>query len=203
MKSDVLAPWAEIVPGAPYPMRVADLATLPDDDWTYELVAGRLARIPGSGTEASEIALLLGYFLLAFVLPRGLGRVTGADGTYDLTRPGDSTETALVPDVAFVRAGRLPARGTPDAAKYAQLAPDLVSEVASPNQYRPEMEQKARLYLECGVRLVWILWPRSQEVDVWLPDSPDAPLATLHAQDALDGLDVVPGFTLPVASLFQ
>jgi len=191
--------WGERVHGAPYPFRVADLAHLPDDENTYEVVEGELISMPGSGIDASKIALRLAAFLLVFVTSRNLGDVTGADGTYDLTRPGDPVETALVPDVAFVQAGRLPARNP----GYGKLAPDLVAEVASPSQYRPEMADKAKLYLDRGVRLVWVLWPNRQEADVWRPASPQAPVATLGITESLDGYDVVPGFTCPLTDLFR
>ena len=194
--------WAERVPNAPYPMRIADLARLPDDGYTYEIVEGELLRMPGSGVEASRIAARLIIALGSYVEAHGLGDVLGADGTYDLTQPGDPTETALVPDVSFALAGRLPVTGTPAAKGYAKLAPDLVAEVASPSQYRPEMKSKAELYLARGVRLVWIIWPSRQEVDVWRPAAAIAPVATLTPADNLDGLDVVPGFTYPLTKLF-
>ncbi len=81
------------------------------------------------------------------------------------------------------------------------LAPDLVAEIASPNQYRPEMADKAQRYLAAGVRLVWVVWPKYSQVDVWRPGS-DQPVATLNVDDQLDGLDVLPGFTYPLARLF-
>ncbi len=85
--------------------------------------------------------------------------------------------------------------------KHLRVAPDLVAEVVSPDQYRPEMADKAKLYLSAGVRLVWIVWPQSQTVDIWRPGS-DAPMATLAMGDALDGLDVIPGFNYALAELF-
>jgi Uma2 family endonuclease len=106
-----------------------------------------------------------------------------------------------VPDVAFVRGDRLPAPPAPEYTKALLLAPDLVAEVVSPSQYRPEMEEKARRYLTAGVRLVWLVWPRHQRVDVWRQGS-DQPMQTLGINDELDGLDVVPGFTYPLARLF-
>lgn len=202
MQSNILAPWAEPVPNAQFPMRVDDLASLPDDNWIYEIVDGRLVRMPGSGSEASRIAINLILALGPFVKLHKLGDVTGPDGTYDLTLPGDQYATALTPDVAYVRAGRLAAMGTPEAKKYAKVAPDLAAEIVSPSQYHPEMDAKARLFLARGVRLVWVIWPTAQEVDVWRPGSM-TPVATLHANDTLDGLDVLPGFTLPVAELFS
>ena len=193
------APWAEIVPGAPR-MSVGDLEHLPDDRWQYELVDGILVRMPLSGGEASSIAVILSAALLTFVRVHGLGRVTGADGGYDFSALGQP-DTELGPDVAFVRADRVPARSSPLYARAWPIAPDLAVEVASPNQFRPEMAAKAQRYLDAGVRLVWIVWPRYQQVDVWLPGSAHA-IATLAIADTLDGMGVLPGFSLPVADLF-
>ncbi len=197
-----IAPWAEEVPGAPYPMTVDELLALPDDaEWQYEVVEGRLVRMPASGWEAARIATRLVIALGSFVEAHSLGAVTGADGTYNLTPAGAPTQTGLVPDVAFVRAERVPAPGSPDYAKAPHLAPDVVAEIVSPSQFHPEMNAKALRYLAAGVRLVWLVWPKYQQVEVWRPGS-TAPVATLGIADALDGLDVVPGFAYPLARLF-
>ncbi len=191
--------WGERVPGARYPFPIADLATLPDDSYTYELFEGELIRMSASGINAARVASRHFGALLVYVTGRGLGEVLGADATYDLTRPGETSATALVPDVSFVLAGRLPA----DNPGYGKLPPDLVAEVVSPSQYRPEMATKAKVYLDRGVRLVWIIWPQRKEVDVWRSASPHAPVATLSIAENLDGYDVVPGFTCPLADLFK
>ncbi len=168
MARETFAPWAEIVPGAPYPMTVDQLLALPDDGQLYELVEGRLVRMPPSGGGASNIGLRLASALQTFAEPAGLGVVTGADGEYVLSAPG-GVETAFAPDAAFVRADRAPARSSPEWEKAWRLAPDLAAEVASPNQYRPELADKARRYLAAGVRLVWVVWPKYAQVDVWRP----------------------------------
>jgi Uma2 family endonuclease len=185
--------------GAPYPFSVADLATLPDDTWQYEIVDGELIRMPGSGYDAGKYAVRLLSALHVYAEAHNLGEVTGPDTTYDLTRPGDPRDTALGPDAAFVQTARLPGP-TPG---YAKLAPDLVAEIVSPSQYRPEMTKKAILYIERGVRLVWIIWPGSKTADVWRPSSPNAPTQTLTIADSLDGLDVLPGFSYPLATLLR
>ncbi len=115
-------------------MTVDDLLAMPDDGWQYELAEGRLVRMPGSGGGASAIAMRLGIALGMFVQPRGLGTLTGADGTFDLTQPGDPAETALVPDLAFVCADRVPLPSSPEYLKAWRLAPDLAVGVASPDQ---------------------------------------------------------------------
>ncbi|HUY77505.1 MAG TPA: Uma2 family endonuclease [Ktedonobacterales bacterium] len=191
--------WGERVAGAPHPFKVADLATLPDDTWQYEIVDGELIRMPGSGYDASKFAVRLLSAIFFYAEAHNLGEVTGPDGIYNLTRPGDTRDTALGPDAAFVQTARLPGR-TPG---YAKLAPDLVAEMVSPSQYRPEMAKKAKLYIERDVRLVWIIWPSSQTADIWRPSSPSAPVMTLTIADSLDGLDVLPGFSYPLATLLR
>lgn len=47
---------------------------------------------------------------------------------------------------------------------------------------------------------MWVIWPRYKCVDVWRPGD-DAP-TPLGGADTLDGEDVIPGFTYPIARLF-
>jgi Putative restriction endonuclease len=64
------------------------------------------------------------------------------------------------------------------------------------------MAAKALRYLRGGTRLVWVVWPDRQQVDVWHPGDAK-PSATLRSGDVLDGEDVVPGFSHPVADIFD
>jgi hypothetical protein len=61
------------------------------------------------------------------------------------------------------------------------------------------MQERAEMWLEAGTQLVWNIWPDEQQVDVWTPGEP---MRTLKTGDALDGLDVVSGFTMSLADLF-
>jgi len=195
LASDTIAPWAEIVPGRGY-TTVDDMLALPDDDWRYEVVEGVLVRMAGSGKRATTIAFSLGAELRAFVRPRRLGVVTGADGVYKF----HGAETGLTPDVGYYTAAHNALITDEDGA--IPFAPDLAVEVASPSQYGPEMAAKAKTYLEGETRLVWIIWPAKQRIDVWKSGYIDLPVLTLGIDDALNGEDVVPGFTYPVADVF-
>jgi len=201
VKQHFLAPWAEPVPDAPYPFTTDDLLRLPKDVWRYELVEGRLVRMTPSGGEAAVISANLVYELLAFVKPRGLGRVTDSSGAFRLSSPGQPDVT-LAPDVAFVETSRVPAQDSPDRKRAWPVAPNLVAEVASPYQFKPGMAEKAQRYLECGVTLVWIFWPERLEVDVWRPGA-HVPVTTLTIRDMLDGLDALPGFTCRLVDIFM
>jgi Uma2 family endonuclease len=181
-------------------MTADEVHAIPDDGWAYELVHGVLVRMPLSSFGASEVSSRLHARLRVYVDEHGLGAVTGEQGGYRLD-PAHPLETEVAPDIAFVRAARVPAPDAPDYYKRApQLAPDLAVEVVSENQFAPGMSAKAQLYLSVGTRLVWVIWPRYKRVDVW--HSGDERPVPLGVDDTLDGEDVVPGFTFPIARLF-
>jgi len=189
-------------------MTADELHALPEDEWTYELVGRVLVRMPLSSFGASNVGMRLAIRLGAYVEDNGLGAVTGEQGGYRLD-PDHPLDTELAPDLAFVRADRLPASSSPEYYKRAPpgtpwVSPNLAVEVASDNTPRgypaPGMATKAKIYLTFGTRLVWVIWPRYRRVDVWHPG--DAVPVPLGIGDTLDGEDVVPGFTFPVARLF-
>ncbi len=182
-------------------MTTEQLHNLPDDEWAYELVDGVLIRMPLSSFGASNVSMRLAIRLGAYVEDNDLGEVTGEQGGYRLD-PDHPLDTELAPDVAFVRADRLPSAMSPTYYKSApQLAPDLAVEVVSENQYAPGMTAKAQVYLSFGTRLVWVIWLRYKRVDVWRPG--DQEPTQLGVEDVLDGEEVVPGFTYPIARLFR
>ena len=200
--ADTLAPWGEIVPDAGR-VTVDYLLTMPDDGSRYEVVEGVLVRMAGSGDIATTIAVALAAILFTFVRPRRLGRITGADGVYKFL----GAETGLLPDVGFYGAALFPR--VVDRRKPVPFAPELAVEVASPAQDAREMAAKAWRYLRGGTRLVWVVWPENHSVDVWRPGDlrpryhDMRPSTTWGVGDLLDGEDVVPGFSHPIADIFD
>ena len=74
---------------------------------------------------------------------------------------------------------------------YAEVVPDLVAEVASPNDNLQSLKEKARMWLDFGVPLVWVGYPSRREVEVYTAGNS---VITLTESDLLDGGDVLPGF---------
>ncbi len=103
------------------------------------------------------------------------------------------------PDVSFTNWDRVPGRVVPDE-PVPELVPDLAVEVLSEGNTREEMRQKLADYFEAGVKLVWYIDPRARTVRVFT--SPDD-VTELGEADTLDGGDVLPGFAVEVARLFD
>ena len=161
-----------------------------------ELVRGVLCKTMPTGGEHGEIVMKLGAELLNFTRPRKLGRVRGSDAGFLLERDPD---TVREPDIAFTSAER--AAPGDRITSYVDGAPDLVVEVVSPSDRTAAVHDKALMWLHHGARLVWVVRPDSRTVDVYRADGTASTLAGDDA--ALDGLDVIPGFTCPLATIFD
>jgi Uma2 family endonuclease len=191
------APWGDYLPLGR--MTVEQFAALPGEDgWTYELHDGRVIAMPGPGDRHADIQERFFLTVGAFLRAHHLGHLKGTS-CYNLPMPQNSEEVRC-PDLSFVEPARLATmslRGS-----YLVGAPDLVIEIASPNDTRPELARKVIEYLQAGVRLIWIAWPDTETIDVWRPASPRQPAQTLTISDSLDGIDVIPGIQCPVQDIF-
>lgn len=187
--------WAELVPDAPFPMTSEDLEQWPNNEYKYELVDGRLVRMPHAGGGHSYLAGEILGELRGFVKPRNLGYVLGADAGFKFFVPGRPKQQHLAPDVSFVKLERAPQKYSREWDKPWPLVPDLVVEIASPGQ---TLDDKRDLWLAGGVSLLWVFEPAQRRVEVW---QPNVPMQVLGMADVLDGLDVLPGFVWPVRDL--
>lgn len=168
----------------------------PDDDEHYEVVDGQRVETPRMGTFETGIASDLHGYLWQFAKANQLGKAEvemlfRIDATRDLQRR---------PDVAFVSYQRWP-RGRRAAPNDAwDVVPDLAVEVISPSNTATEVLTKVHDYFQAGVRLVWVIYPR--DVEVYAYESPTT-IRVLQRGDDLDGGAVLPGFRLPLATLFE
>lgn len=164
-------------------------------DLRLELLDGELKIMPPSGLEHGENAGDMFGFIWTFVRQHKLGRVTAAETGYVLHRNPSGRDTVLAPDVGFIAAGRVEGR----IEKYAPVAPDLAVEVVSPNDSSDEVQDKVTKYLKYGTQLVWVVYPRLQQIVVHTQDG----ARTLSRDDTLDGGAVLPGFSLALDEFFK
>lgn len=162
------------------------------EDKDYELVDGVLFEMVKPGGRHGQIVVRLARYLDAFVEEYTLGYVTAETGYH----PSNYRRTLLAPDVAFVSHSRAP---KPFPVKWGPVMPDLAIEIHSPSNTRIELRNKAQIYLHHGTQLVWLVFPAKQTVEV---HRPQAEIETLGLADALSGDDVLPGFSLPLQTVF-
>jgi len=176
-------------------MTVDELDHLPDDEFRYELQSGLLLSEPRPGFRHGDVALAMGSLLRNYVRDSGVDVWPVVEVGFVLSRNPD---TMRCPDVAVVTRERADRAG--DLKRPFPGAPDLAIEVVSPSNTAVELHSKVADYLAAGTRLVWVVDPETQEVTVYRDLL--AP-RTLEASDFLDGEDVVPGFRIEVAELFE
>lgn len=175
-------------------MTAEELFEMPDDGNLYELVEGVLTQVSPASQTSSAVAGIILTLLNNHVRPKKLGLVTGADGGAKLR---SNPDTVRAPDVAFVRADRLP-QGRP-ARSFFDGAPDLAVEVFSPSDRRSVTLRTMQSYLDAGVRLAWFIDPFERSAQVYRPGQPARGLAE---DGVLDGDDVLPGFRLPLEDIW-
>ncbi len=156
----------------------------------YEYVSGELVPMAPPSREHGEISVNVIRYLDAHVYQNKLGRLYTAETTFQVG------ERTVKPDVAFVSTARL----TGDKTKGFSIPPDLAIEVVSPSDVQSRIAEKALAYLDAGTRLVWVLEPVSKTVTIYRSERN---IEVLTLDDLLTGEDVVPGFTCPVAHLFE
>jgi Uma2 family endonuclease len=157
-----------------------------------ELVRGVLVVREPAGSTHGLVAMGLGAELAVHVKRTGAGGVFAAETGFKLATDPD---TVRAPDVAFVTRERLP---PPGATGYAELAPDLIVEVLSPGDRPGDVLAKVADWLSAGTRLVWVLDPLRRLARVYRHDGSET---IVTVEGALDGEDVLPGFTCPLASV--
>lgn len=156
----------------------------------FELIDGEIVEKMASH-KPSKVAARIVRFVDTFVDEHDLGDVTGADGGYQM-----NDENTFIPDVAFISRERLPV----EPAREAPVPPDLAVEVKSPTDRIRTLRRKAERHLELGTKLVWLVFPDEQKVEVYMPD---ADVISVDIEGVLDGGTALPGFTLPVKNIFR
>ena len=172
---------------------VADLLREPDkyefcEVWDGALMVREPSNFWPECVGAAALVALHGY-----VVPRGLGLVSGSQAAFVVARDPD---WVLVPDVSFIarekRSG-IPARG------FVPFAPDIAIEVRSPSDPWGKVTAKAGVWLAFGVPLVWAIDPQTRLALVF--ERGKDPVERRPGQ-WLTGAPVLPRFRMRVEALF-
>jgi len=161
-----------------------------------EIIDGVEVELPPMSVYSSEVGNRVFQKLSVFLEGSELGQAQH-EVLFRLALPKDRNR---IPDVAFTSYKRWPQdRPFPFGGNARDVVPDLAVEVVGPGDYCDELIEKIQEYLEAGVRLIWIVYCKVRQVHVY--DSSSL-IRKLVSSDYLDGGDVIPGFRIPVSSIF-
>ena len=171
----------------------AALEALPKERGKFELIDGKLTRMSPANGNHGYIAIRIAAALQHFIAPGKLGLVYDSSTGFRL-----DPQNVLSPDVAYAsRDWVLRSKTAPE--EFFRGVPELAVEIISPSERKTKIRLKIEKYFARGTRLVWLVYPRREQVDVYT--SPDA--LTTVTVGGLDGGAVLPGFHLPLATIFE
>jgi hypothetical protein len=156
-----------------------------------ELVDGMLVEIPFD-LRARALGGSLASKLCGTDEAPQRGRVLGP--AFIRLRPG----LVRVPWVSFYTRGRF-SKGPRSEVGIVSIVPDVVIDVFRPGNTEAELRRKRREYFAAGVRKAWLIRPESKSAEVFA--SPTKRTIVPSSGILVDD-DVVPGFRLPMKTLF-
>ena len=166
----------------------------PVDGSRHELVRGEVVEMaPPPNWEHGRIAGNVYFAIRLYLTNKPIGEVVVESGVIVDRDPA----TVRGPDVSFMSKERMPLEKRMNC--YAEGAPDLCVEVLSPSNTRTHIREKLGEYFAGGAKLVWVVDPNERSVKVYR-DAANA--RTVKEDAALDGGDVLPGFSYPVSKFF-
>ena len=160
-----------------------------------ELIRGVVKELPIPGTEHGAICQAMAMLLGIHVVDRALGRVLIND-THFLTRRNPDEIRGM--DVAYISYARLPKGRLPRGPL--EIPPEMIVEARSPSDLWTDVFAKVEEYLHAGVGVVIVLDAEKQSASVCRPGQKQT---DFFAGDTLTVPDVLPGFAVEVARLFE
>ncbi len=161
-----------------------------EDGFKYELVEGRVEKTHKMMNNAqAHIAENLTFF---FYLLKVAGKIQGTFQTEKDTPL--KRKTLRIPDMCYMNAQQLA-----EAARGANPVPEFMIEVVSPTDKAEKYAEKRRDYFAAGVKVLWLIYPKAQEVHVWF----DATHSVACTGDALcSAAPVLPEFVMAAKDIF-
>jgi len=166
-----------------------------EPDGLYEVVNGQVVEKPLMGAYQAWVATEL-FKRIIESRTRFEGRFA-AELLFQLDREANLKRR---PDLAFVSYERWPKKRPVPRTTAWDVVPDLAIEVVSPSNLASDVVVKIGDYFQSGVRRVWVIYPVEEQFYVY--ESP-ALARILSRADRLEDESILPGFSLPLAELFE
>ncbi len=174
----------------------SELQALPENGYNTEVVSGELVMSPKNDFFHGNICIRISTALQIFNREHRLGVILDSSTGFWM-----QNRNCRAPDVSFVSKARLAQAGfKPSARRFFTGAPDLAIEILSPNNSRTEIEARLKDFFSSGAKLVWIIDPTAEMVEI-CHSLQNRKLIGHGGQ--IDGEALLPGFAYPIADLFK
>lgn len=174
----------------------AELQSLPENGYIHEIVDGELVMSPKNDPFHGDICTQLTAALLTFARKGRLGAVWDSSTGFWM-----KNRNCRAPDISFLSRQRLKAAGfRRSTRRFFPGAPDLAVEILSPNNTRREIDERLKDFFDSGTRLVWIIDPAAERVEICRSLTERR---LVGKGGFLDGEELLPGFRFAVSDLFQ
>lgn len=103
------------------------------------------------------------------------------------------------PDVSWIKSDRWNSLSDQQKRGFAPIDPDFVIELMSPTDDLATTQEKMAEYIECGVKLSWLINPDEKQVEIYRLGKDRE---TLNNPSSLSGEDILPGLTVDLSDIF-
>ncbi len=173
----------------------AELAQI-NQDVRLELTAkGELVIMPPTGGETGNKNFDLTGQLWLWNRQKCLGKAF--DSSTGFVLPNGANRS---PDASWIRMERWSALTSEQRKKLLPLCPDFAVELVSESDRLSKTQEKMQEYLENGLRLGWLIDPKTKIVEIYRPNQA---VEVLEFPLTLSGEDVLPDFTLSLAEIWD
>ena len=156
---------------------------------------GELVVMPPAGPDSSNRNAGLTAQLWNWNERTGLGIVF--DSSAGFTLPNTAIRG---PDTSWMSRDHWEALPQEEREKFSHITPDFVAELRSRSDEKGDLRKKMREYIDQGVRLGWLIDPKTATVEIYRPGQP---VELLKRPATLSGDDVLPGFVLELKGILS
>ncbi len=159
-----------------------------------ELIEGRLVMMSPTGKKHGTIEVNITTLLKIYAKTQSQGKVQGGEIGIYIRRDPDTVRGA---DALYISNERY---AQSKSESFLDVAPELIVEVLSPDDRWSEVTCKLEDYFSIGVVCVWVVEPATHSVFAYRSLTN---LRRYVEADTITEEDILPGFALPVAEIFQ
>jgi Uma2 family endonuclease len=157
--------------------------------------SGKLIVMPPTGSESGRKNSKLLVRIGIWNEQKKLGELFDSSTGFKLSNGATKS-----PDVSWIESGRWNSIPKELRRKFAPIDPDFVIELMSPTDDKIELQQKMIEYMNCGVKLGWLICPDEKQVEIYRNGQEKE---ILNNPQSLSGENILPQLTVDLSEIFH